>query len=550
MKKLILSLLIIITTTILSGCDGFKDRPSSDEDLEQYLDIDLENKPNLKGYYPNSGMSNSGFSNSFTTQISEELTGYSVEYTQDTSGNQKSAIENALLRKADYSFFKLESGSYEGVVGNQSLLNLKPFLEKFGQNLLEIIPENAWESVTLDGKIYAIPEISFSGYGMQDDALVWNMSHLEAVGITKVPETISEINYAFKKLDEMNSKNNINYSVLGLPGSQAMCNLLSSAFEVPDQFFEDENGVITPYIYHPNYQTYLNYLRSFVSNGYLFESWQGKLAIDVQTNLANGNHSVGYLSYWNVNSLVGAYSTLNKVTEEEARENFGYTLRVKGDGESGSIVQEEGRLRASESIGYYMAIPSYQYEIAGYVIDWMDQRIKEENYKIITGGLEGVHYETVSSDQAGNDGIIEITYDGETTYRKLLPQYNIDIEPNSMYATGVHPEVSRAYWPCREESYNCWEILYPLDDTVIENPIAIRPYLEGWSSISITARSWIITYEQKYANDKTDATAQSTFEYLQRVFKTRYWKEDVAAEVQTWYDNRFSKPEEEGSEEV
>lgn len=534
MKKIITSFLIIITALLLTGCDGFKD-------LEINLDIDLDVKPVLKGYYPNSGMSNTEFGNSYTTRMSEELTGYKVEYSQDASGNQKQAIENALISKADYSFFKLEVGSYEGIVGDLALLDLAPYLEKFGPDLLEIIPQEAWDSVTIDGRIYGIPEISFSGYGMQDEALVWNLSHLEAVGITKIPETISEIDTALEKLDAKYSSTNNNYSAFGLAGSSAMCNILSSAFEIPNQFFEDENGIIQPYIYHENYENYLAYLRSYVMDGYLFESWQGKQAVDVQTNLSNGNHSVAFLSYWNINNLVDAYVTANKssgITEEEARANFGYSLRIKGDGSNGSIPQEEGRIRAAQSIGYYISIPAYQYDIGGYVVDWANERIKAENYEIITSGVEDVHYTTVTAD---TPGAIEINYNGETSYRTLLPQYNIDIEPNSMYATGVHPDVSRAYWACREASYNCWEILFPLDDTIIDNPISMSPYLPGWASISITARSWIITYEQRYTVSKTDAEAQKSIEYLQRVYKTNYWTTSVANEVQNWYSTKETK---------
>ena len=48
-------------------------------------------------------------------------------------------------------------------------------LEKYGQNLLKTIPQEAWDAVTLDGKIYAIPEIGFGQ--MISCALVWNMYH-------------------------------------------------------------------------------------------------------------------------------------------------------------------------------------------------------------------------------------------------------------------------------------------------------------------------------------------------------------------------------------
>ncbi len=526
MKKILLSLLIIITAGTLSGCDGFKD-------IGINLDIDLNEKPDLKGLYPNSGMQNSEFANSYTTNKSEEITGYTVEYSQVLSGDQKAVVENAMIAKNDYDFMKVDAGTYEGLVGKQSFLDLKPYLEKFGQDLLEVIPQYAWDNVTIDGKIYAIPEVSFAGYGMQNDALVWNMNHLNEVGITEVPSTIGEVNEAFVKLNEK-FNTTMSYSVFGLPASQAMCNVLSSAFEVPDMFYEDAEGQITPYIYHDNYLDYLNYLRSFVTNGYLFDSWQSKSAVDVQTGLANGNHSVGYLSYWNINLLSESYASINKISVEEARESFGYSLRIQGDGESNSVVQDVAMTRSSPSIGYYIVIPSYMWDDAGYAIDWMNEKIKEDNFFELYTGEEGVHYNVVTST---TPNAIETTYNDEIIYIELTDQYSKDVEPNSMYHCGVNTIVSQSFWALREASYNCWDILYPLDETCISNPISIMPYLEGWSSKSITAKSWIITYEQKYANQVTLDEAEKDFEYLQRVFKTRYWTDTVSKEVQDWYDS-------------
>ncbi|WP_201008656.1 extracellular solute-binding protein [Paenibacillus glycanilyticus] len=46
------------------------------------------------------------------------------------------------------------------LVTNDLALDLKPYLEKYGQNLLKNIPQSAWDAVTLNGKILAIPQVA------------------------------------------------------------------------------------------------------------------------------------------------------------------------------------------------------------------------------------------------------------------------------------------------------------------------------------------------------------------------------------------------------
>ena len=81
MKKLIkvLSVLVIaLTITLLSGCDPEKFNNLASYEID--LNINLDNKIELTGIYPNSGMSNSDFKDSYTTRYYEELTGYKVNY--------------------------------------------------------------------------------------------------------------------------------------------------------------------------------------------------------------------------------------------------------------------------------------------------------------------------------------------------------------------------------------------------------------------------------------------------------------------------------------
>ncbi len=57
--------------------------------------------------------------------------------------------------------------------------------------------DNAWPSVSYNGKFYGLPRFSLNG--QYPTAVVWNKTWLENVGITKTPETIEEFEEAFTK---------------------------------------------------------------------------------------------------------------------------------------------------------------------------------------------------------------------------------------------------------------------------------------------------------------------------------------------------------------
>ncbi|WP_284638843.1 extracellular solute-binding protein [Paenibacillus silviterrae] len=79
-------------------------------------------------------------------------------------------------------------------------LPLDDLLKEHGQNLLKVIPKEAWEELKYDGKIYGIPEFLSSS----SRRATWVRADLmEKAGITKDPKTVEEymdMLRAFKKI--------------------------------------------------------------------------------------------------------------------------------------------------------------------------------------------------------------------------------------------------------------------------------------------------------------------------------------------------------------
>ena len=66
---------------------------------------------------------------------------------------------------------------------------------------------------------------------------------------------------------------------------------------------------------------------------------------------------------------------------EEAHDALCWVLGVKGDGTHGSVVQDVAKNAGGIGIGYYITVPVHMAKDAGYVIDWINQRITREAYE-------------------------------------------------------------------------------------------------------------------------------------------------------------------------
>lgn len=531
---LLIALALMCSTV---GCGGIN---------ENWLDVDVtQNKPTLSGLYPTSGMRDSEFQDSPTTRAFEEMTGYKVNYYQISGSNEEAEVGNALLEDNTYSFIKCARGAFDQYVVQDAFLDLTELLNRYGQNLLETISDDLWEACTYNGKIYAIPEY---GYGdMQNGALVFNAEHLERAGITKLPETLTEFTDAIYKLQRTLGANDNNYHALAMSAASAIIPVLAGSFDVPKEFYEDENGKVTRDIYSDEMLNYIKYMNRLVRDNCLPANWDSAQDAQLMGWFTNENISVVHLPYWYVTPLC-EQMTANKAdkypTVEAARAGLKWQTRIKGDGSDGSPVQEKGKLLVEDDIAYFITIPYQSRAQAAYTIDWMNTRITDENYRRFIIGEEGVSYEIVSESDATEDDVAIVEADGTTRYYRFLDGYAA-ILGNSQYATGGNPTIGRRYWPLREKTYDCWEILLPEDETELctRTALAKCPVLPEWSEKSMAARSRIITYQQLMINTRIDGdeSVRNSLPYLLKTMKSNFetvWTSTCAAQVQTWYDSR------------
>lgn len=530
-KVLTSALMLTLSLAGLSACD-IESLNKAGAQID--LNVNLDEKVDLNVMYPNSGMQNSEFSSGRTTKYFEELTGYKVNYEQCLS-DQTNVIQNILASELPYHMVKMESSTYFALVSSDAFVDLKPALEKYGQNLLNTIPQYAWDAVTIDGKIFAIPEVGFGQ--MRSSALVWNKRQLEEVGISKIPETMDEMNTAFYALQNHFSKNNSSYHAFAMQSASSYIEPIAAAFEINKDFYEDENGNIKHAMYQEKYVDYMSYLNDLVVDQVISMEWEGYTGANIVSLFAQGNIGCGYMPYWNINSLVTSLAANSDFSsEDEARASLGWSLDIRGDGTNGSINQSKAKTLYYKSIGYYISIPAHMAEYGAYVIDWCDKRITESAFEGYRLGDEGVHFNYV--DESDPDAIT-VTIAGEKKSIKLTNKYNIDILPTSMYQTGVNPAVAKELWILSEQSYKCWKVLVETDfDNIVGNAMSLTPYIKGWSEIDEAARAKVITYEQKFINSSSKDKFNNYFSSLKNLWEKNYWTEEVNTNVQNWYKNK------------
>ncbi|MGO4541401.1 extracellular solute-binding protein [Paenibacillus sp. 2TAB19] len=76
------------------------------------------------------------------------------------------------------------------LVTNDLAIDLKPYLEKYGQNLLKNTPQSAWDAVTLNGKILAIPQVA-QGNAPAERVIFVRKDWMDKLGL-QAPKTSDE----------------------------------------------------------------------------------------------------------------------------------------------------------------------------------------------------------------------------------------------------------------------------------------------------------------------------------------------------------------------
>lgn len=540
----------------LTGCGAIDITPDLNVDVSNHDDI------TLKAYFPNFGVSNQKVEKGWLAKEIIRQTGYNVEFKQ-FSPSMDTEVNMFLNTREPIDMMKVGGTMFNNYVTLGYYTDLTDVIEKYanivvkpdGTTFKNLFTEEQWEACTYNDRIYAIPEIGHTM--MTDQALVWNMDHLKQVGITKIPETISEINDAFYALQAYFGPKNRNYFAFNLYRTIPVNNPLGAAFDIPAEWYVDENGDLQNVIHSPQFKNYLNWANTLLHDGIIPVDWVSHLETDAMNNFVKQNTSCYVGAYWNItpvremliNSYTGFPSDVVLTSDKRAyvygeterltlKDDalLGWNVYARGDGTHGSLMQEEGKVREGPTaVGYYITVPVACAKRAAYVVDWVCKKNTEQMTITLIAGEEGLHYNYTNEE---DPDAIKLNKQ-EDTYVKINDRFLTDISGMSQFQTSVNNDIAREWWPVAEAGFNAWNVLV-IDETgkvdqsrIIENPFKLHPVLPDFAKVDVEAQNYVITQAQALINVDTDDFESSLTE-ARNAYNTRYYNL-CKDEINAWY---------------
>lgn len=547
---------LLLVTAILGSCGSVNPEADLTIDVTDHSDIVL------KTYFPNFGVPNAKIKEGWLGQALNAHTTYNVEYNQFSNAADTEA-NNLLNTKEPIDMLKATSTIFNNYVTHGYFTDLTDAIEKYmdvvvhpdGRTFKELYTEEQWEACSYNGRIYGIPEIGHTS--MVNQALVWNRDHLKAVGINKIPETIGEFKTALNKLTEHFKPLNNNYYAFGLNGNISISNPISPAFDVPAQWYIDDEGKLQNMIMSEEYKNYSEFMNQCLLDGQIALDWVSQSEANCMSNFVKENCSVYVGSYWNIQStrdqLCSSYQSFPDDIMSNSQKRayvYGESVRVtlkddallswnvylKGDGTHNSPVQSVGKVREDgNGVGYYITVPVACAQRTAYVLDWVCRKNTEEATILAIAGEEGLHFDYCES---GDEGAIKLNKQ-ENTYVKLYDRYHDDIKGMSQFQTSVNCDVAREWWPVAEDGFNAWNVLVVDEqgqvetERLIENEFALHPVLPKFASVDLVAQNYVVTQAQ-YLINADEGEHDELLEEARTAYNTRYYSK-FDKEINDWY---------------
>ncbi len=514
MKNHVLKLLSMVLCLAMVMC-LFACGPTESEYQIDY-DIDLSQKPTLNVLMPNSGKSVEAVNSDATAALIEQITGYKAQYTQLPAVDGSKTLNNELMDKRSYQVMKLTKDQFADLVKDDMLVDITDALEVFAPDILANISKESWDVVTVDGRIYGIPERASSDN--IENCIVFNQDLLLQNNLD-IPVTLEEFENTLKVLTQA-----IGRPALTFDKYTPLVYSISSAFGIYSNWQEYEVDGKTQVLYYmnaPRYQEYVDYMHKLYAAGYIDVETGTNTAADAINRFTNGEAACFAGSLWSVPSIVAgmtAKGTISDVESSGTLENYlGYLRGLKANASDPEYIY-----RAS-GYTYITAIPFYEAANAGYALDWMNSKIKDTegayNFRSIVLGEEGVHW----------------TYNPEEGYLPISENFS-EKDDSSYYLTGSNENKYTEYWKARvrkqPELFRAWSILMQDADQVGKYNISdFIPPIDDYNS----NRSAI----EEYAQDQfyimmKDGTGKIA-EYLQKLNAQQGGKKATDA-INEWYE--------------
>ena len=462
MKRKYLLVLAVFSLFALFGCGGFEKIQRNVVDPN----TDVSNKIDLAIQIP---YVDEKMQENKVIPLIEELTGYKCTYTQFPSGSAAdSEIEGYFMRKGtDYNAIKLTKNQFNkrailaaGLADLTSIINDPKY-----KTLKDSISPEAWEAVTFDGKILGIPD-SASNNNI-DKAIIIRKDIMYTLTNPDTGKKYDEVPTTFDgfvKLLKAFKEQTGSTTALSLPKNVELVPAIAASFGVEQMWQKIGNE----YYYaaeNPNLASYLEAMNGLLKEDLLDKNMQTNSFSICATKFVQGSTIATVSNFWELDQV-------RSLLASEFNKNYVDCVDFIT-----ALENKDGEMKTWQSSGctYVTVIPNWMADTGAHVVNYIQEKIKEENFTKIVCGNENEHYKY--------DDIKEVYYplEGFAAAKKNA----------SYFVTGTNDLVYNKLWTQivikgTEASYFQWketnEVAFKRGVKGVTNPVAFAPAMKSYSS--------------------------------------------------------------------
>jgi putative aldouronate transport system substrate-binding protein len=247
---------------------------------------------------------------------------------------------------------------------------------------LKLISEEIRTAASIDGKLYGVPfqkDLARSGLILRKD---W----LDNLGL-KAPTTLDELYEVARAFTEDDPDGNGKDDTVGFGDRSELrygsFKTLSSYFGTPNGWAVDESGKFIPEFETQAYKDTMNYSRKLFENGYIAKDFAVTAKTDQQQKFAQGKTGI-YTGMVDIKNL--------KVMAQGIQDEMELIPVNKIAGPDG----EHHIWSENSGVGGLMAFPKSEVKNEAELkrlLQFINDLIDKEVFMLMTGGIEGTHYE-------------------------------------------------------------------------------------------------------------------------------------------------------------
>ncbi|UVI33171.1 extracellular solute-binding protein [Paenibacillus spongiae] len=278
--------------------------------------------------------------------------------------------------------------------------------------------DNPFKYVKRDGKIYGLPTVWDLGIdGLQ---LGFRQDWLTKVGITKIPETIEEMEAALTKFRNDDPDGNGKKDTYGITGTaENLSSMFSSVFGAYDAFpgiFREKDGKIVRGEIEPGAKQALEVLNRWYKNELIDPEFVVNKGNNFEDKMLTGKAGAGEYYWWVFipgNAFLGGETWYDKLHKLDPNFNWLTTGGVKGpDGKFGISQSPPG---SGTGLMFGKQLEKDQEKLTKYLQIFEATQFDPEIYELLNFGVKGTHW------NLNDKGIVEYIkpYDDQKERDKL-----------------------------------------------------------------------------------------------------------------------------------